>query len=78
MLRRHACITDQTAKAWWKDFQGVLKEGNPLGLSFVEYVAQRVLANFTPTYTEAPQSPWYVSSCGHKHQWGAACEGATA
>lgn len=78
MVHRN-CVTDPTAKAWWRDYQKILKEGNPLGLSFVDYVAQRVLAAITPTYTEAPASPWYVAPCGHQHQWGASCsESVTA
>lgn len=73
------CVTDPTAKAWWRDYQKMVKEGNPLGLSFVDYVAQRVFAALTPTYTEAPQAPWYVAPCGHQHLWGAACtESVTA
>lgn len=78
MFRRHVCITDPTARAWWRDYLAVVKEGNPLGLSFVDYVAQRVFAALTPSYTEAPASPWYVAACGHQHQWGASCsESAT-
>lgn len=74
MIRRGG-ITDPTAKAWWRDYQKVIKEGNPLGLSFVEYIAQRVVAaNPQPmTYTAAPESPWYIAACGHSHLWGAAC-----
>jgi hypothetical protein len=74
MFRRHNCVTDPTTKAWWRDYQAVIREGNPLGLSFVEYVATRVIAaNPIPTYTAAPESPWYIAACGHSHLWGAAC-----
>ena len=78
MFRRHSCVTDPTARAWWRDYQNVVTEGTPLGLSFVDYVAQRVLAAITPPYTEAAKAPWYVAACGHQHQWGASCsESAT-
>ena len=68
-------ITDPTAKQYWRDWQHILRGGNPLGLSFVEYVAIRV-------YSERPQgtvtatadaSPWYVAQCGHQHPWGESC-----
>lgn len=81
MFRRHQCITDPTAKAWWRDYQKVLKEGNPLGLSFVEYVTQRVFADIAPTttYASSTDAPWYVAACGHQHLWGASCsESVTA
>ena len=74
MFRRpHVCITDPTAKAWWRDYQSVIKEGNPLGISFVEYVTQRVIAAAMPTYAEAKDAPWYTAPCGHQHPWGASC-----
>ena len=42
------CITDPLAKEYWRDYQHVMREGNPLGLSFTEYVAFRVMALRVP------------------------------
>ncbi len=72
MLRR---IPDREANELWRDYRSVLKDGNPLGLSFVEYVAARVMAR-QPVHAAATSSSdvhWYVSPCGHSHPWGAAC-----
>lgn len=79
-MRGHNCVTDPTARQWWRDYQTVVKEGNPLGLSFVEYVAHRVrsLGTVIVYDTRADQTPWYVSSCGHKHEWGESCGSWTA
>lgn len=68
-------ITDPTAKAWWRDYQRVLSDGNPLGLSFVEYVAERVALRRPTTATDAlpAHAPWYVAACGHEHPWGQPC-----
>ena len=71
----------------WREYQHVTKEGNPLGLSFAEYVAQRVIAagtrfvyatNTGNAATDTTQTPWYVSACGHSHPWGRSCSGWTA
>jgi hypothetical protein len=79
MLRRHDCITDPTARAWWRDYRTMCREGNPLGLSFMEYIAQRVLSTeCMSSYTAADDSPWYVAACGHQHQWGASCSEMSA
>lgn len=69
------CVTDPLTRQWWRDYR---KADNPLGLSFVEYVAHRV-ASLGPrvTYTDAPDLPWYVSSCGHMHPWGESCNAVT-
>lgn len=75
MVHRN-CVTDPLTKQWWRDYQKVCKEGNPLGLSFVEYVAQRVFATWVPSHTETTQAPWYVATCGHQHQWGKSCSEA--
>lgn len=66
------CITDRIAREYWRDYQHVVKAGNPLGLSYVEYVAQRVFAVFTAV-TNATATEWLVASCGHRHEWGASC-----
>ncbi len=72
------CITDPVSKAWWRDYQRVMKDGNPLGLSFVDYIALRV-ASLGPrlTVTSSTNVPWYVSSCGHRHEWGESCSSLT-
>lgn len=66
------CISDRIAKEYWRDYQHMVREGNPLGLSYVEYVAQRVLAVFT-AYTDTAAAEWHVAYCGHKHPWGESC-----
>lgn len=71
MFRRHDCITDPTARAWWREYRQMCRDGNPLGLSFVEFVAHRLQPQ--QTYTEATAAPWYVAICGHRHQWGQPC-----
>jgi hypothetical protein len=77
VIRRHDCITAPTTRQWWREYRPVCKEGNPLGLSFVEYVAQRVFANFQTSYSETSAAPWYVAACAHKHPWGATCSDAS-
>lgn len=73
----HNCITDRETKEMWRDYRRVVKDGNPLGLSFAEYVAQRVIAAGTrfvyASETNPTQTPWYVSACGHQHPWGESC-----
>lgn len=77
-MRQHlGCVTDPLTRRYWKDFQALCREGNPLGLSFVEYVAHRVLALGQHAVSDAPASPWYVSECGHKHPWGESCATVT-
>ncbi len=81
MFRRHNCVTDPLTRQWWRDYQQVMKDGNPLGLSFTEYVAHRVVSLgtvFIYSATNTSQTPWYVSSCGHKHPWGESCGTMTA
>lgn len=79
---RHNCVTDRETREMWRDYQHVMKEGNPLGLSFPEYVAHRVFSNGTrfiyTTDTSASQTYWYMSSCGHSHPWGQSCSSWTA
>jgi lysozyme family protein len=69
-------ITDPTARAYWREYQSMCKQGNPLGLSFVEYVAQRVHAS-TSIYTLSTDVPWFVTTCGHQHPWGVSCVSVT-
>ena len=71
----HNCITDREVRDMWRDYRTVLKEGNPLGLSFAEYVAQRVIAQGTRFVysTITTDVPWYVTTCGHRHPWGESC-----
>lgn len=76
-MRGHNCITDPLARQWWRDYQKVCREGNPLGLGFTEYVAHRVLSLGEHNVTSAYQSPWYVSTCGHQHPWGVSCSNVT-
>ena len=74
MKRLHDCITDPLTKQWWRDYKVMCKEGNPLGLSFTQYVAHHVVSvgqRLTDTATD--QTPWYIASCGHKHLWGESC-----
>lgn len=75
-MRLHkGCITDREAKELWRDYQSVKEEGNPLGLSFVEYVMVRVAARQPdlPTTTRTDDAQWYAATCGHQHPWGATC-----
>lgn len=73
------CVTDPLAKQWWRDYQAICRQGNELGLSFVEYVAHRVGSLGPRTYTEgANAAPWYVAQCGHQHPWGESCNSWTA
>lgn len=76
MKLHRGCITDPVARSYWRDYQQLLKDGNPQGLSFTEYVATRVdrpqiLITFSAEDTSA--APWYVATCGHKHPWGQSC-----
>lgn len=79
MIGHRNCITDRLAKEWWRDYQHVMKSGNPLGLSFVEYVASRMVAMAPQTVTTSSTNgaPWYMSQCGHAHEWGASCSNWT-
>lgn len=75
-LDRHADrITDPLARQWWIEYRHVIATGNPLGLSFVEYIAHRVNAlGPRPVYTDNTAFvPWYVAGCGHAHPWGVPC-----
>lgn len=79
-MRLHRnCVTDPLARQWWREYRDVLDGGNPLGISFVEFVASRVRSvNPMPVIImDAGHSsngmPWYFASCGHAHPWGAAC-----
>ena len=65
------CITDQLARQWWRDYRRVQAAGNPYGLSFVEYVANRALAESATDRMAV--GPHYMASCGHVHAWGASC-----
>ena len=68
------CITDTLTREYWRDYQGVLKDGNPFGLSFTEYVAHRIISTGTRfTYTNVTQVEWHVAQCGHQHPWGQSC-----
>lgn len=75
-------IADREAREMWRDYRMMLKEGNPLGLSFVEYVAHRVFSSGTRFVymgeTTSGQAPWYVATCGHQHPWGQSCSSWTA
>lgn len=64
------CVTDPLTKQYWREFQRIDKG---LGLSFTEYVAQRVAAERPQTVTAAMPAPWYTAECGHQHPWGFAC-----
>jgi hypothetical protein len=69
------CIRDRETRELWHDYQAIVREGNRLGMSFVEYVAIRVNAR-APQFVAATSTTtenWYVSACGHSHPWGAAC-----
>lgn len=77
-MNHRNCVSDPTARQWWRDYQKVCHAGNPLGLSFVEFVAHRVLAQGQVTHTEAAQAPWDVAPCGHKHTWGESCSSWTS
>lgn len=80
-MRLHkGCITDPTTKMWWRDYLQLLRDGNPQGLSFVEYIANRVvsLGSAFMYGSGTDQGPFYVSSCGHKHPWGESCGSWTA
>ena len=71
-------ITDPMARQYWRDYQTLCRTGNPLGLSFVEYVAHRVLELAPQSVSAADASPWYVATCGHHHPWGESCGTWTA
>jgi hypothetical protein len=75
-MRRRG-ITDRLALAYWREYQVIVREGNPLGISFVEYVAARVNAEGEPKFayntTASSNAPWYMAACGHAHPWGASC-----
>lgn len=78
-MRLHkGCINDPTARAWWRDYQQMLREGNPMGLSFVEYIANRVVSLGSGFMYGNTNAPVYVSACGHKHPWGESCGSWTA
>src|SRR5688500_6307518 len=74
LLHRN-CITAPPACEWCRDYQHVCREGNPLALSFVEYVAARLssLGPRTFTSTGCNDVTWYPASCGHQHPWGQPC-----
>lgn len=79
MFRHKGCVRDPEAIGYWRDYQNVLAAGNPLGLSFVEYVAYRVaivsapVAPVTVTTASGEHIPWYTAQCGHRHPWGVSC-----
>lgn len=76
----HSCVTDREVRDMWRDYRSVIKDGNPLGLSFAEYIAQRVIAQgirFVYSQTSTDQVPWYVASCAHQHPWGETCQSVT-
>jgi hypothetical protein len=78
-MKGHSCITDPTARQWWREYRKTVKEGNPLGLSYTEFVAQKVWAQgFRVVYTASSDAPVEVASCGHKHAWGESCGTYTA
>jgi hypothetical protein len=68
-------VLDRETRELWRDYKHVLKEGNPLGLSFVEYVAARVNARHpvASQVTSTSETHWYMSPCGHSHPWGGSC-----
>jgi hypothetical protein len=76
-MKHRGCITDRLAKEYWRDYQEVMREGNPLGMSYTEYVAHRVAAGgqrfYVSNNTANSAAPWYMAECGHSHPWGAAC-----
>jgi hypothetical protein len=79
-MRLRKGITDRLALEYWRDYQRVLRDGNPLGLSYTEYVAQRVIAagvQFVYT-TSTSEVDWHVSACGHQHPFGESCNTWTA
>lgn len=70
MKRLHRnCVTDPLTRAWWLDYQRVVRQGNAYGLSFTEYVANRTLAEANLSHA----GPTYTAGCGHTHPWGASC-----
>lgn len=75
MLRHRNCVIDPEARTMWREYQSVLKEGNPLGLSFVEYIAVKVMAQQPQTVTSTTQieTMYFTAACGHRHPWGASC-----
>jgi hypothetical protein len=77
MKLHRGCITDPLAKAWWREYQTLCKEGNPLGLGFTEYVAHRVLSLGYHSVTDAAAAPWHIAQCGHQHPWGVSCSNWT-
>jgi hypothetical protein len=78
-MKHRGCITDPLARQWWREYQAICDQGNPLGLSFVEYVSARLLSVGPKTYTSvsAENSPYFVSTCGHRHEWGVTCNNVT-
>ena len=77
-MKHQGCVTDPLAREWWRDYRHIIASGNPLGLSFVEYVAARVASLGTRIeVSNNSNAPWYMASCGHSHAWGVACTGLT-
>ena len=73
------CITDPTARQYWREYRRMVKDGSDLGLSYTEYVAKRVVEQGVMTlYTAPTDAPWHVASCGHQHAWGESCGTVTA
>lgn len=76
------CISDRIAQEYWRDYQHVMRKGNPMGMSFTEYVAARVAALqprvFTTATANTPAVTWYIAQCGHSHPWGESCSSWTA
>ena len=74
-MKHKGCVTDPLARAWWRDYLHIMEGGNPLGVSFTEYVALRVAAEGQVRYyvSDGSNAPSYMASCGHVHAWGASC-----
>lgn len=73
MLRHRDCITDPLARALWREYKAVVRNGQSLGLSFIEYVAARVHAVSPGATVTSGNGPFEVGGCGHKHPWGGTC-----
>ena len=79
-MKGHDCITDPDARRMWREYRKEVKRGNPNGLSYTEYVAQKVVAQGyrVLVYTSTADLPWDVAMCGHKHPFGETCGTYTA
>ena len=71
-MKHKGCVTDPITRQWWRDYREV---AGAIGISFVEYVARRALAEATTVIS--PLAPVYPASCGHMHAWGGSCSSLT-